>query len=570
MLQTIFLYFSLLSLNYNPNTSVQVLDEYEDRETLSKQEQLNNYYKEVKSIKDSTEIINKLNELRTKSNQNDDKFTEVQALIYLGDYVRSYPTSDFQEVLNYLLNALSIAKQHDLKIQEAEITHKIGTLYFDEKNYPLAFENLLKAQNLIDNIGYENYPNINYYLYNLGRIYYDFTDYNNALKYLSESLKYEFTSAKLKIHTYNTLALVYRNKQNVSKSITYFKEALKFAQEAKDSAWIGIISGNLGQIYLTQNKNDSAIPLLKNDINLSIKSKEYPSAVGALLSLSTLYLNANKMDSVKQLLKAIDTLIIIKNNNITKRDYFRFLAKYHYQNKEYKKAYDCKDSADFLADKIGKLNDKYLLNQAELKINTEKHLSELVLLENEKRKQIIVRNAIILVVILLIIIGFQLIKRMRLKQKKESEILQLELNNSQSKLNLYIESLREKSQLIEEFKTQIEQFQKNTSHIDEKEKEDILERLQNSTILTEEAWIDFRHLFEKAHKNFFTRLKKLHPELTVSETRLLALTKLNLTINEIANMLGISPDSVRKTRLRLRKKLNIEENSELENLVSDL
>ncbi len=57
-------------------------------------------------------------------------------------------------------------------------------------------------------------------------------------------------------------------------------------------------------------------------------------------------------------------------------------------------------------------------------------------------------------------------------------------------------------------------------------------------------------------------LKDRYPDLTPNEMRLSALVKLNLTIKEMAAILGISPDSVKTARYRLRKKLelNTEEN----------
>jgi DNA-binding CsgD family transcriptional regulator len=47
--------------------------------------------------------------------------------------------------------------------------------------------------------------------------------------------------------------------------------------------------------------------------------------------------------------------------------------------------------------------------------------------------------------------------------------------------------------------------------------------------------------------------------VTEAEKRLLALTKLEMSNSEIAAMLGISPESVIKTRYRLRKKVGDED-----------
>jgi DNA-binding CsgD family transcriptional regulator len=90
-----------------------------------------------------------------------------------------------------------------------------------------------------------------------------------------------------------------------------------------------------------------------------------------------------------------------------------------------------------------------------------------------------------------------------------------------------------------------------------------LDRLQTYTLLTDEDWSNFKKLFEKLNPGFFDFFIENFPEVTNAEVRLAALIKLNLSNLEMARTLGISPDSVRKTNLRLRKKLTIEGLDEL-------
>ncbi len=164
---------------------------------------------------------------------------------------------------------------------------------------------------------------------------------------------------------------------------------------------------------------------------------------------------------------------------------------------------------------------------------------------------------------------------MRLKHKKNKEIFEIEkkraeeeIRNSEKLLLSYIESLKEKNQLIEDFKEEVNRLQSLPNSPVQQEQQEIYEKLHHATILTENDWLEFKTLFLKVHKDFFGRLAERYPDLTQAETRFLALTKLGLSVNEMANMLGISPDSVRKLRLRLRKKLNLEEHAVLEEVFS--
>lgn len=61
-------------------------------------------------------------------------------------------------------------------------------------------------------------------------------------------------------------------------------------------------------------------------------------------------------------------------------------------------------------------------------------------------------------------------------------------------------------------------------------------------------------VFEQVFPHFFLELNKKYPDLTAAEVRLAALDKLNLADKVRGTMLGISADSVKKTRYWLRKK----------------
>lgn len=62
---------------------------------------------------------------------------------------------------------------------------------------------------------------------------------------------------------------------------------------------------------------------------------------------------------------------------------------------------------------------------------------------------------------------------------------------------------------------------------------------------------------EQANRLFQTRLQAVCPSLTAYELRLCTYLKTNLSTKEIATLLNITPDSVKKAKHRLRKKLNI-------------
>jgi DNA-binding CsgD family transcriptional regulator len=54
-------------------------------------------------------------------------------------------------------------------------------------------------------------------------------------------------------------------------------------------------------------------------------------------------------------------------------------------------------------------------------------------------------------------------------------------------------------------------------------------------------------------------LSEKHGTFSKNEMRLISLMKMNLTSKEIADIIGISADGIKKARYRLRKKINSED-----------
>lgn len=82
-----------------------------------------------------------------------------------------------------------------------------------------------------------------------------------------------------------------------------------------------------------------------------------------------------------------------------------------------------------------------------------------------------------------------------------------------------------------------------------------------------EDWAFFEQAFNHADKKFFTRLKEKHPVLTPNDLKLCVYLRLNLSSKEIAPLLNISSRSVEIKRYRLRKKLDLERDTNLNEYV---
>ena len=77
------------------------------------------------------------------------------------------------------------------------------------------------------------------------------------------------------------------------------------------------------------------------------------------------------------------------------------------------------------------------------------------------------------------------------------------------------------------------------------------------TLVDADTKKDFDLHFVQMHPDFYQKLLTDFPNLTPNELRLCAFIKSNLSIKEIATINGISVDSVKTARKRLRKSLNL-------------
>ncbi len=72
-----------------------------------------------------------------------------------------------------------------------------------------------------------------------------------------------------------------------------------------------------------------------------------------------------------------------------------------------------------------------------------------------------------------------------------------------------------------------------------------------------ESWLHFEAYFKNVHPRFFEKLALQFPDLTPAEIKLAAFLRLNLTTKEIASITFITPGSIKTARNRLRKKLSL-------------
>lgn len=98
---------------------------------------------------------------------------------------------------------------------------------------------------------------------------------------------------------------------------------------------------------------------------------------------------------------------------------------------------------------------------------------------------------------------------------------------------------------------------------------DLVKMVQQDQRLDEE-WERFAYHFDQVHSDFLKRLKTKFPNLSPNDFRLCSYLRMNLTSKEIAPLMNISVRGVEASRYRLRKKLELDSNTNLQEFILKL
>lgn len=80
----------------------------------------------------------------------------------------------------------------------------------------------------------------------------------------------------------------------------------------------------------------------------------------------------------------------------------------------------------------------------------------------------------------------------------------------------------------------------------------------------------FIYHFNEVHPEFFSRLKSLCNELTENNLGMCAYFKMGMSIKQVASILNVSTETVKNARYRLKKKLNLNEEINLDDFIRDI
>ena len=360
---------------------------------------------------------------------------------------------------------------------------------------------------------------------------------------------------------YEQLSAMHGVLNRFAKAELYFNKAMPLLKKYGTARNICIALANRGFIMALKGDPKTAISIIKEACECSKEAKEYKAYARGLNNLADAYRRAGEFEESASTYQ--QAMLFNREHGFTENRVTNLMG-LHYLNKdvgdfalasEYLvKRYELRDSIAGidLQERIAALELKYEKKEGEL------------LLEKTQSKLLATKNRLIILLgislLLCTIFGFIMWNFYKVRQQTKTKLIQ-----NEESLNQLTQTLIRKNAGIKTLEDDLKKYKSTAdSDVISDDEED---NLLNKTILTADDWSTFKVHFEKTHKRYISKLRNSFPELTEAEERLFLLLKLKLTRAEIAAMLGITADTVKKTRSRLRKRLQLELQDSLEDCV---
>lgn len=503
---------------------------------------------------------------------------------FKGENSAIYMTAINQSGLGNLDKALEILEKYianyQTKVNDSSALFQIGKAYsqrgdwqMQKGNYKLALIDVLKGLRIIekfnDPIRKADALSV------LSSIERAQKNFSKALEYDLEALQIyrEKNDRYFEAATLNDLGLIYKGLKQQDSALSSLEQSLVIFREMNEPASSGIALMAIAGLYIDRGEYHLSLTNLEESINLLTHVGDKAKLGQALLLRG---ITENKMNDPKQGLDHINQAIVLADStNVLglissgykeRSEIYSELGNYKMALEDYKQFVIFKDSI-FNSEKsqqIEELRAIYDTEKKEQQITLQE--KEITVLE-QKAEISTLQKVILGGLLVLSLIGFYGIRQKMKRNRLEKEKVDTQLAFKKKELTTYTLHLAKKNEVLEGLKQKAEELKEN--EVSQKGYQQLI-RTINFDLQDDNNWENFARYFEEVHKDFNRNIKTKYPEVTSNELRLMALLKMNLSSKEIANILNISQEGIKKARYRLRKKLDIKTEDSLQDLVLTL
>jgi DNA-binding CsgD family transcriptional regulator len=448
--------------------------------------------------------------------------------------------------------------------ENALLNYTIALCYSVDGNYANAFSMALKASEQFQRLQNETYLcKVNYLL---GNICLGTQSRNMAMEYYQKAIEAgtgeEREYGLSFIALYSNMAYSEGKREMALDSLMHF---IDHPRQCFDPGLLATAYFNLGSIFYTGGDEEKGAEyytacqqcmeqhsidnhsltfgLTYNLGNLHMKGQHYPEALAYSYAAKEMALNSKNLVKLSYILSQIAD--IYKQMNDIDSAYY-YLSAYN-------------DVRNKLVN-TSRTVESY---QAYMSIYLESLRKELTIADQERRQflSIIISVTIVLTLALTLLSVLHQKRRNTDRQiDQDKQIRKLQAANIESQkreLSAHALLLSGKNTILRQIDNHIKALP--TDNHDVK----AIRQIVKNNLTADQAWENFMIHFNKVHPGFFEKLKTCAPSLTENNLRLCAYLRISMATKQIAQVLSMSPDNVRKSSYRLKKKLGLGEEDNL-------
>ncbi|MCB4808350.1 tetratricopeptide repeat protein [Tamlana sp. 62-3] len=506
----------------------------------------------------------------------------------------NHSLASIESTIGNLDQAINITKENIKLIEKYEKSgpsktkfigaqyNSLANNYIEKANFKTALIYALQALNCFEEINHESRKAD--VLKQIGDIESGLGNHESSIKYFNEALEiYErFNEIFYMAYTQNSIGISYQNLNNLEQAEHFYKLAVENARKVEDNMGLTNALHNLGELKRIEKNYTDAIKIVNEAKLIAEKEGIKIGIINAAYSLAKIEFHLKKYNAA---LKQNKNAILI-SKSIGALSHLADLYKQRSiilesQNKnndalEFLKLYQTLNDSLFNSKKFQQIQELKTIyetekKEAQIALQNEEINTLNVQAENDKLIKTLYAIGMFsfLAIAGLLYFGFkQRIKKNKLAREKQEEIYKQEIEFKQKELASQTLHLVQKNTFIQELKENLEKI-KQSPELFKVEFRRLVMLLKKESA-EDKDWEVFKSYFSEVHNNFDNKLKAIYADISEKEIRLASFLRMNLSTKEIASMLNVLPESVLKSKYRLKKKLKLEKETDLGSFLNSL
>ncbi|WP_169818737.1 tetratricopeptide repeat protein [Niabella ginsenosidivorans] len=536
---------------------------------------------------DSAKTIRYCKEAIHLSNRLHYAYGAMRGYIYLGDVY--YQSSRYGDSYAAFMTAKKIGDASADKRGFSYFYNDLGLFYNSIQEYDSALNSF---HNSLAYIPDTSAKGLSEAFLNIGVTYGGAGDIGRAATYLNKAL--QIAQEK---HMDQNLAFIYMNLGNayadarhpqLQRATDYFKQALTAAGKTGNTYVQSIAYASLGDICNRQGQFDQALAYSRQAMDITRKAGFASLQMYSQFGYCEILTKMHRFEASDSALKNIAKTFYLTLND--RKQYLKSYIDLYKEWGNYKKALELSDQLKKVTDSIAEMTNKRNMDILDARFRFHEQETRITDLKKENNwKTRLVKISVVAVIMSFLFIGM-LIYSKRLKSrvllqkqqvlKEENARMKMEKALAEEKAVRVKEDLDHKNRALSASVVHSEQMARILFGIKEKlsdtEKlrdpayvEDIRKIIRHNIHLQED-WQKFKMHFEEVHPSFFSKLALIAPQLSKNELKQCAYIRMNMSNKEVAALLNVSPDSVKMSRYRIKKKLGLPFSTDLGEYIASL